>query len=293
MQDIELSNVSLNYGFGKDILKNADMTVNSGEKVALVGDNGTGKTSILRLIAGKEMPNSGAVSKRRDATIGYLRQTAPNIKEDLTVREFIQSIYGNISKIGQKMHEIEQKMGDANTSPEELEKLMEEYGKIQDQYINAGGYDIGTKVEKMASDLKITDLLDQKYNELSGGQKTITCLARLLLAHPDVLLLDEPTNHLDIQSLEWLQDFIKNYSGSVVLVSHDRYFLDQTVGRVISIQDGKLKSYPGNYTKFAQAYNSEKELQAQAYVTQQKKIEHGVHSLVKKHIELQKEWKEK
>lgn len=281
MQDIELSNVSLNYGFAKSVLDGATMTINSGEKVALVGDNGTGKTSILRLIAGKETPTSGMVSKRRDATIGYLRQAAPNLKEDMTVRRFIESIYGNLSQMAEEMHELEAKMGDPSTTPQELDRVMARYGKLQDEFLNAGGYDIGPRVDKMAADLKITDLLEQNYNELSGGQKTITCLARLLLAHPDILLLDEPTNHLDIPTLEWLQDFIKSYSGSVVLISHDRYFLDQTVDRVVSIQDGKLKSYPGNYTQFAEAYEAERELQAQAYVTQQKQIE-GMKDTIRK-----------
>ena len=132
--------------------------------------------------------------------------------------------------------------------------------------------DMKSNIEKMAGNLKITELLDQEYNSLSGGQKTIACLARMLLQKPDILLLDEPTNHLDIPTLGWLEDFIKGYSGSVVLVSHDRYFLDRTIDKVFAIADGKIKTYFGNYTQYVEALAVEREAQEQAYVTQQKKI---------------------
>ena len=275
MQDIELSNVSLNYGFSKSVLDGATMTVNSGEKVALVGDNGTGKTSILRLIAGEETPSLGTVSKRRDATIGYLRQTPMSVNGDLTVRQFIEYQNGELGKLAFKLHELETKLAESSFSPKQMELIMQEYGNVQAKFMDLDGYSISSKIDKVA------ELLDQNFNDLSGGQKTIVSLATTLLSHPDILLLDEPTNHLDIQMLEGLQRLVKNYPGSVILISHDRYFLDQTVDRVISIQDGKLKSYPGNYTDFVEAYEAERELQAQAYVTQQKQIE-GMKDTIRK-----------
>lgn len=271
MLDVELSNVKLNYGF-KNILDGATFQVNSGDKVAIVGDNGTGKTSIFKLICGDEKPSSGIVSKRRDATVGFLTQIAPQADDDVSVRDFLRTAYGNIAQLQKKMHELENVMGNPNTSQADLEKAMDAYGKALELFTNKGGYEMESNIEKMAGNLKITELLDQEYNSLSGGQKTIACLARMLLQKPDILLLDEPTNHLDIPTLGWLEDFIKGYSGSVILVSHDRYFLDRTIGKVFALADGKIKTYFGNYTQYVEALALEREAQQQAYVTQQKKI---------------------
>ena len=271
MLDVELSNVTLNYGF-KNILDGATFQVNSGDKVAIVGDNGTGKTSIFNLIYGNEKPTSGTVSKRKDATIGFLTQIAPEVQEDINVRDFLRTAYGDIAGLQERMHKLEFIMGDPNTTPDELEKAMNSYGKAQELFMNKGGYEIESNIDKMAGNLKITELLDQEYNSLSGGQKTIVCLARMLLQKPDILLLDEPTNHLDIPTLGWLEDFIKGYNGSVILVSHDRYFLDRTINKVFAIADGKIKTYFGNYTQYVEALKAEREAQEQAYVTQQKKI---------------------
>ena len=272
MLDVELSKVGLSYGFSKSVLTDATFQVNSGDKVAIVGDNGTGKTSIFNLIAGIERPSSGTVSKRKDATVGFLTQIAPDARPNETVRSFLRTAYAELAQLQTKMAELEAVMGNPNTSPEALDKAMAAYGKAQDMFMNAGGYEVEANIEKMAANLKITDFLDQEYNSLSGGQKTIACLARMLLQHPDILLLDEPTNHLDIPTLGWLEDFIKNYRGSVVLVSHDRYFLDKTISKVFAISDGKIKTYFGNYTQYTEALAAERELQEQAYVTQQKKI---------------------
>ena len=271
MLDVELSNVTLNYGF-KNILDGATFQVNSGDKVAIVGDNGTGKTSIFNLIAGNEKPTAGTVSKRRDATVGFLTQIAPKARDNMSVRDFLRTAYGNIAELQKRMHELEGIMGNPSTSQRDLEKAMDSYGKAQELFLTQGGYEVESNIEKMAGNLKITELLDQEYNSLSGGQKTIACLARMLLQKPDILLLDEPTNHLDIPTLGWLEDFIKGYSGSVVLVSHDRYFLDRTIDKVFAIADGKIKTYFGNYTQYVEALAVEREAQEQAYVTQQKKI---------------------
>ncbi len=271
MLDVELSNVTLNYGF-KNILDGATFQVNSGDKVAIVGDNGTGKTSIFNLICGAEVPTSGSVSKRRDATIGFLKQIAIEAKDGVTVREFLRDAYGQVAQIQQKMHELEVAMAQPNLSEKELQKVMDAYGKATEYFSTHGGYEIDSNIEKMAANLKITELLDQEYNSLSGGQKTIACLAQVLLSNPDILLLDEPTNHLDIPTLGWLEEFIKGYKGAVVLVSHDRYFLDKTVNKIFAIANGTIKTYFGNYTQYVEALAAERELQAQAYVTQQKKI---------------------
>lgn len=271
MLDVELGNVTLNYGF-KNILSGATFQVNSGDKVAIVGNNGTGKTSIFNLIAGIEKPTSGSVSKRKDATIGFLTQIAPETQDDMSVREFLRTAYSNIAEIQEKMHELESVMSDPNISKQELEKAMSSYGNLQEMFLNKGGYEVESNIEKMAGNLKISDLLEHDYNSLSGGQKTIVCLACMLLKNPDILLLDEPTNHLDIPTLGWLEGFIKGYTGSVILISHDRYFLDRTVNKIFAISDGKIKTYFGNYSQYVEALSLELEAQEQAYVTQQKKI---------------------
>lgn len=271
MLDVELGNVTLNYGF-KNILSGATFQVNSGDKVAIVGNNGTGKTSIFNLIAGIEKPTSGSVSKRKDATIGFLTQIAPETQDDMNVREFLKTAYSNIAEIQEKMHELESVMSDPNISKRELEKAMSSYGNLQEMFLNKGGYEVESNIEKMAGNLKISDLLEHDYNSLSGGQKTIVCLACMLLKNPDILLLDEPTNHLDIPTLGWLEGFIKGYTGSVILISHDRYFLDRTVNKIFAILDGKIKTYFGNYSQYIEALSLELEAQEQAYVTQQKKI---------------------
>lgn len=271
MLDVELSNVTLNYGF-KNILDGATFQVNSGDKVAIVGDNGTGKTTIFNLIYGIDTPTSGIVSKRKEATVGFLRQIAPDADAGITVREFLGKAYGDIFELQARMRELESVMGNPSTSASDLEKAMNAYGKVQDLFQTQGGYEVESNIEKMAANLKISDILDQEYNSLSGGQKTIACLAQMLLLKPDILLLDEPTNHLDIPTLGWLEQFIKGYPGAVVLVSHDRYFLDKTISKIFAISDGKIKTYLGNYTQYVEAVAAERELQAQAYVTQQKKI---------------------
>lgn len=271
MLDINLSNVRLNYGF-KNVLDGASFQINSGDKVAIVGDNGTGKTSIFNLITGEEVPTSGAVSKRKDATVGFLKQIAPEAQTGITVREFLGTAYGNVAEVQRKMHEIEVAMADTNLTQKQLDTFMDEYDKATEYFSTHGGYEIDANIEKMAGNLKISELLDQEYNSLSGGQKTIACLAQMLLLNPDILLLDEPTNHLDIPTLSWLEGFIKGYKGTVILVSHDRYFLDKTVNKIFAIADGKIKTYFGNYTQYAETLKAEREAQAQAYVTQQKMI---------------------
>ena len=271
MLDVELGNVTLNYGF-KNILSGATFQVNSGDKVTIVGDNGTGKTSIFNLIAGVEKPTSGTVAKRKDATIGFLTQIAPEIKDNLSVRDFLRTAYSNISEIQDKMHQLESVMSNPKVSAQELEGAMSSYGNLQELFLAKGGYEVESNIEKMAGNLKISELLNHDYNSLSGGQKTIVCLACMLLKNPDILLLDEPTNHLDIPTLGWLESFIKSYTGSVILISHDRYFLDRTVNKIFAIADGKIKTYFGNYSQYVEALALELEAQEQAYVTQQKKI---------------------
>lgn len=271
MLDLELNDVTLNYGF-KNVLAGVTFQVDSGDKVAIVGENGSGKTSIFNIMSGRETPSSGTFSKRKNAVIGFLTQIAPEQKEEITVREFLRAAFDKVAKAQERITELEKIMADSNISEEKLNRALDSYGKAQDIFINLGGYEVEANIEKMAANLKITEMLDQKYMSLSGGQKTIACLARLLLQKPDVLLLDEPTNHLDIPTLSWLENFIKSYSGSVILISHDRYFLDKTIGKVIALRDGKAKTYIGNYSSYVEAYKAECELQEQAYVTQQKQI---------------------
>ena len=280
MLDLDLSNITLNYGF-KNVLDGVSFQVNTGDKVAIVGDNGTGKTSIFKLIAGEETPTSGTVARRKDTTVGLLRQIAPEVEEGITVRDFLKMAYGHVAEVQRTMSEYEMRMADPTLTSKELDKIMDAYGKATEYFAAHDGYEIDANVEKMAGNLKISGFLDQEYNSLSGGQKTIACLARMLLLKPDILLLDEPTNHLDIPTLSWLEGFIKGYKGAVLLISHDRYFLDKTVNKIVALSDGKVKTYFGNYTQYVETLTAEREAQAQAYVTQQKMIS-GMEDTIRK-----------
>lgn len=272
MLDIELSNVEISFGF-KKILDGVTLQVNSGDKIAIVGGNGAGKTTIFKLITGEEKPNSGLVIKRKNITVGHLSQFPPVIAEELTVQDFLVSAFERVTYLQKRMRFLEGEMARPDLTPEKLDSLFKSYGSAQNEFDMEHGYEVEANAQKMAMNLGIGDLLEQNYNSLSGGQKTIACLARVLLMNPNVLLLDEPTNHLDIQTLGWLEDFVKHYNGTVIVVSHDRYFLDKTISKVFAIENGKVKTYVGNYTNYITTVTSERELQEQAYVTQQKQID--------------------
>ncbi len=271
MIEVELNNVKKNFGL-KNILDGLSFEVKTGERIALIGANGSGKSTILKIIYGEEKPDSGTINIRKNATIGMLNQIYKDEEDSLIVSKFMQESFKDINIIEKEMKTIEEKMT-LKQSEYELQKLINKYGKIQEKFISKGGYEVEEKFKKICSGFKLDkNILDSKYNSLSGGQKTIVNLAKILLTSPDILLLDEPTNHLDIETLEWLESFMKSYKGTIILVSHDRYFLDEVSTKTILLENGKEKIYYGNYTYFLEEDERRTLAQFEVYKNQQKQI---------------------
>ena len=272
MIEIELNNIKKNYGL-KNILDGFNLEVKTGEKVALIGQNGSGKSTILKIISKQENIDSGTINIRKEAKIGILNQIYENEKEEILVKDFLYKSFEEILKIEKRLNELENEMS-LEKDAIKLEKLVTQYGKNQEKYILNGGYEIQEKFNKICSKFYINEkMLKQKYNFISGGEKTRINLAKLLLSEPDILLLDEPTNHLDIQSLEFLEDFILKYKGTVLIVSHDRYFLDKVITKTVLVENGKENIYYGNYSYFLKEDERRTLAQFENYKNQQKQIE--------------------
>lgn len=264
MIDINLSKINKSFGSEK-VLIDIDLTIHKGEKVALIGSNGCGKSTTLKIISKIETPNSGEISIRKGAIIGYLSQIPDN--QDIIVKDYIYDAYKRILELKNKLETLEKNL----TSDI---KVIEKYTRLQEEFINIGGYEYETKISKILSAFNITDqMLKRNFNSLSGGEKTICQLIKLLLQEPDILLLDEPTNHLDIKKIEWLENYLSTYKGTVVIVSHDRYFLDKVVTKTFLITKRGVETYFGNYSYFITENENRLMLEFKAYKDQQKIIE--------------------
>ena len=278
MIEIELNNIKKNYGL-KNVLDGVSFEIKTGERIALIGDNGSGKSTILKIISGEEKADSGKVNIRKEAEIGYLKQVYPNENDSIVVEEYLKRIFKKYFDMEKRLNELEVLMLDENQN---IENLIKRYGRLQEEYITLGGYELEEKFKKICSGFKFkTEFLNKKYNTLSGGEKTIVNLATILLKNPDVLLLDEPTNHLDIETLEWLEKFLNSYKGTVVLISHDRYFLDKVVNKIILLEKGKTIVYFGNYSYFVKEDERRTLAEFEKYKNQQKQIEKMKESIKK------------
>ena len=265
MIEISLNKINKNYGFN-NVLKDLSFDIKTGERVALIGSNGCGKTTTLKIINGIDFPDSGSVNIRKGASIGYLCQI-PNVEEDnVTGLDVYLRGVSDLIELENKINEFVSSMSNSDKDIKLLSKMQEEF-RIKE------GYKLKEKIEKIKYGFKLNDeVLNTEYNKLSGGEKTIINLASLILKNPDILLLDEPTNHLDIETLEWFEEYLNNYKGTVLIVSHDRYFLDRVVNKVISLEKGNADIYSGNYSYYMK--ESERRLMAefQTYKNQQRKI---------------------
>ena len=278
MIEIELNNIKKNYGL-KNILDGVSFEIKTGEKIALIGDNGSGKSTILKIISGEEKADSGKVNIRKEAEIGHLKQVYPSENDSIVVEEYLKRSFKKYFDMEKRLKELEVLMLDENQN---IENLIKRYGRLQEEYITLGGYELEEKFKKICSGFKFkTEFLNKKYNTLSGGEKTIVNLATILLKNPDVLLLDEPTNHLDIETLEWLEKFLNSYKGTIVLISHDRYFLDKVVNKIILLEKGKTIVYFGNYSYFVKEDERRTLAEFEKYKNQQKQIEKMKESIKK------------
>ncbi len=270
MIELGVKNLVKYYGAHK-LFQNVTFDLKTNERIGLIGRNGTGKTTLMKILMGTET-YQGEIYKRKEAIIGYLAQL-PVFKDETTVMDVLMSAFDKIKEIKERMIEIEIKLEKSGTSSEDLDRLMKAYGKLQQEFERLGGYDIEQKISKITEGINIPENMKAKlFNQLSGGQKSKILLGKILLEQPDILLLDEPSNHLDLASIEWLEAYLKEYKGAVIIISHDRYFLDRVITKLIELDEDGVETYYGNYSY----YLVEKErrfLEAMKhYKAQQKKI---------------------
>lgn len=283
MFELSLVNVK-KYMEATLVLKNINFQIYSGEKVGIVGVNGSGKTTVLKLIAGilpmdycvgypgATSPgyDEGFINKPSGATCAYLEQI-PQYENGIKVIDVLKMAFSEVYEIEEKMHKLEDEM--KVLKGEELERSLKQYSRLVQSYEVKGGYNTEEKLAKICTGLKFTqNFLDKEFNLLSGGEKTTVILGKLLMDNPDILLLDEPTNHLDMDSIEWLERYLNNYDGIVIIVSHDRYFLDNVVSKIIEIEDMESKTYKGNYSSYVKQKEEKLLEQMHNYKEQQKEI---------------------
>ena len=249
---IILQGTQLEQTFGaEEIFSDINLGLHAKERVGLVGPNGCGKTTLLQIIAGLQEPSDGTVSRNEELTLGYLQQEAVLTfsGQDNTIYEEMLSVFANLTQMENELRAMEAKMEAGNAS----EDLFAEYGRIQDLYEHGGGYDYQHDIKRVLHGLAFEpEQWDLSLTQLSGGQKTRVLLGRLLLEQPDLLILDEPTNHLDTTAVEWLEKTLRTWKGTLIIVSHDRYFLNRVVSHIWDLSPTQLKTYKGNYTSFVQ-----------------------------------------
>ena len=270
---LSMTNVNKFYN-GNQILKDINLTIDENDRIGLIGINGCGKTTLLRLITGKEDPDrfteeDGIISFASKTNIGYLEQMGALDNEN-TVIEEMKGVFSELYAVSDRMKELEKLMAE---NPVNYEKLSEEYAQKSSYYEANDGYNIKVKIKTILNGMGFTeDLFDRVISSFSGGEKTRLAIAKLLLENPNILILDEPTNHLDFRTVMWLEDYLKDYRGALLIVSHDRYFLDKTVTSICEIENTVLTRYKGNYTTFTKLKEEAVTRQQKEYELQQKEI---------------------
>lgn len=246
MQILNVDNLTIDFGFNK-LFNNVSFSLNEGESISIVGPNGCGKSTLLKIIAGIIKPDKGQVSIKKGAKLAYLDQTGASIDDNRCVYEILKESFCELNELEKSIKKLEDKMN-KNT---DNQKIINKYCSLIDRYSNLGGYEIDANINTVIAGLKLdSTILDRSFNELSGGEKSLVQLAKTLIIKPDLLLLDEPTNHLDIERIEWLENYIENFKGAIVIVSHDRYFLDKMCDKILDLESSCGKIYSTNYTGF-------------------------------------------
>ena len=268
---LSCNHISKSYGV-ETILNDCSFFINDNEKAAIVGNNGAGKSTIMKIIMGELSPDDGNVIIGKDKTIGYLAQYQ-DLGSDTTIYEEVKSVKQNLIDMEQKLLEYEKEM--AKVSGDELSKLIETYTNLEHRFQLLNGYSYKSEIEGVIKGLGFTeDDFNKSVGNLSGGQKTRVALCKLLLEKPDIIMLDEPTNHLDLNSIKWLETYLLNYNGAVLIIAHDRYFLDKIVSKVIEIENHKAHVYSDNYSYFAVKKQELRVATMNAYLKQQSEIKH-------------------
>ena len=266
---IQLNNVTKNFVVN-EIFSNVKMEINDKDRVAIVGRNGAGKSTLLKIISGELSFDSGERTVSKNTTIGYLSQEFI-VREDLSIYEEMITCFEEIISLEANLEKLSYEL-----TPENIEKdpgLLDRFDRLQNEVLTHKDYHYKSKIESVLYGLDFTkDVFDKKISTFSGGEKTRLSMAKLLLSEPDLLILDEPTNHLDMENVAWLENYLSSYNGAIVIVSHDRYFLDKVVNVVYNLEFGKLKKYVGNYSKFLRQYEEDYEKQLKEFTSQQKDI---------------------
>ncbi|HVM95841.1 MAG TPA: ABC-F family ATP-binding cassette domain-containing protein, partial [Candidatus Acidoferrales bacterium] len=267
---IRLDQISLQHG-RQILFVDAVAAIHRGEKVGLVGPNGAGKSTVFRLITREETPDDGQVSVDRGVSIGYFSQDVGEMAGRPAVAEVMDGA-GPVSEVAAELRQLEHAMSDP-TRADDMDEIVERYGEVQGRFETLGGYALEARAREVLAGLGFSqEMMDNDVGRLSGGWKMRVALARILLMRPDAMLLDEPSNHLDIESLIWLENFLKTYDGALLMTSHDREFLNRVVDRIIEIDGGELINYSGNYD-FYEAQRAQSEAQAEAaFQRQQSKL---------------------
>jgi ATP-binding cassette subfamily F protein 3 len=271
---LSCNNVSKAY-MVENIIENISFTVNDNEKVGLIGLNGAGKTTLFNILTENLEPDSGEIYVAKGKKLGYLKQNTI-IESNMSIMDEMLLIFDDVIKLEEKLHELSHKISSfaEEKGSAELEALMNIYSELSEQFVEADGYSFRSIIKGVLKGLGFSeDEFDKPINILSGGQKSRVMLAQLLLKKADILLLDEPTNHLDIEAISWLEKYIKNFKGAVIIISHDRYFLDNTVNRIFLMENKSLKSFNGNYTEFVKKRKIELEQAMKQYDEYEREIE--------------------
>ncbi|MEG1583523.1 MAG: ABC-F family ATP-binding cassette domain-containing protein [Anaerovorax sp.] len=271
---IILSATNLTKTYGVDeILTNVSFHINEGDRIGIIGVNGAGKTTLLNILAGRLTASAGDFFVSNDTTIGYLRQS-DNFHSEKTVYEEMLSIFQPVIDMEAELSSLSEEISEKSLRGERVELLLHKYDDLHEAYKRKNGFGYKSEVRGILNSMAFTDdFFEKKISLLSGGERTRLALAALLLKKPDLLLLDEPTNHLDIGTLKWLEQYLKLYQGTIVIISHDRYFLDQTVNRIFEVENHRLFTYEGNYTAFVEKKRMREADELKRYEGQQKELE--------------------
>ena len=279
MIDVSVRSLVKSFELGKNILDGLSFTVNQGERVGILGHNGCGKTTLFRILVGELRPDEGDVMIAPSKRLGLISQI-PVYPEGWTTEQVLKDAHRHLYRIAERMEELSLEM-ERNTS----KALLSEYDRLQEDFRRLGGYDMDTDRSRVANGLDIPPaMLQQSFDSLSGGEKTRVNLARLILEDTDILLLDEPTNHLDLHATEWLEEYLLGFKGTVLVISHDRYFLDRVVQRSIEINEGKAELYSGNYSFYVEERQRRFEEKLKKYEKDQAKIEQLTRAAEQMHL---------
>ena len=266
---IQLNNVTKNFVVN-EVFSNVKIEINDKDRVAIVGRNGAGKSTLLKIISGEIDFDNGERTVSKDTTIGYLSQEFI-VREDLSIYEEMITCFNEIIELEKELEKISYELTSENI--ESNPGLLDKYDRLQNQVLTHKDYHYKSKIDSVLYGLDFDkEVFDKKISTFSGGEKTRLSMAKLLLSEPDLLILDEPTNHLDMENVAWLENYLSSYNGAIVIVSHDRYFIDKVVNVVYNLEFGKLKKYVGNYSNFLRQYEEDYEKNLKEYVSQQKDI---------------------